>query len=98
MEEKRATMRKPIRYNFDDGQLLYTTRVRAEQIRGDIELPDGARYAEWLFAKLLQAWRKTAKHSLLLSLRSITVVNFASASLLSCTALWQSRRLNKGLA
>ncbi len=40
-------MRKPIRYNFDDGQLLYANLTRTAQIRVDIELPNGALYAEW---------------------------------------------------
>ena len=40
-------MRKPIQYNFDDGQLLYASLVRDPCIRVAVEWPSGELFAEW---------------------------------------------------
>ena len=40
-------MRKPIRYNFDDGQFLYASLDCDKRIRVDIQFPDGSLFADW---------------------------------------------------
>ena len=40
-------MRKPIRYNFDDGQFLYATLTHVPHIRIAVEWPNGTHYADW---------------------------------------------------
>lgn len=40
-------LRKPIQYNFADGQMLYAVLQGGEVVHVGIELPDGAAYASW---------------------------------------------------